>query len=436
MKPLMTASLSVIAVMTITGCDDLFDSHSIETRQQAGTSHVAVVSVIPWESIEAELTPSFEIDEKSALAQALPITQRVISQMLKSVDIKVQAAIPKPDSSGTPSSDTPPSVNPKPAALGEDGKQQEPKGELAVDPILRYQAATSLLQEVRLLNRALKHVAIKKGYKANVVRMQISLLPKRRSLGYDAYTSVSFYPENLAGGTDGQPALMVIPAIATDNLEGSSALRTLQVIRSASLSIQGILGEGTGVSAGIGGRNDKSDSASGIDLNALLTVARPSNNTLRIRLGAVHQVGNRYAMLPRTHYVTFLILTQPSVRSVRAISRTSFVDVRTGEQLHSDESRLRESLNANVLEKLSAFDYKLNEDCSALAAETKYKSLELLRLLALGHYDALRSCLQKRNGGIDIANVAERIRLTRLVSSLLELLFDSEYGDVEFDVAA
>ena len=44
------------------------------------------------------------------------------------------------------------------------------------------------------------------------------------------------------------------------------------------------------------------------DLNSVLTVARVSDNTIRVRLGAMQQAGSNYAMIPRNHNISLLMM--------------------------------------------------------------------------------------------------------------------------------
>src|SRR4030095_2771655 len=69
----------------------------------------------------------------------------------------------------------------------------------------------------------------------------------------------------------------------------------------------------------------------GRDLNSLLTVARLSENTLRIRIGAVQEATANYAMVPRNHNITLLLMVpEGSPPLMELASRTELVDADTG----------------------------------------------------------------------------------------------------------
>jgi len=72
----------------------------------------------------------------------------------------------------------------------------------------------------------------------------------------------------------------------------------------------------------------------GRDLNSLLTVARVSENTLRVRLGAMQQATADFAMVPRSHNITLIVMVPkggPPV--VQVAAKTSLVDTESGEEL-------------------------------------------------------------------------------------------------------
>jgi hypothetical protein len=88
---------------------------------------------------------------------------------------------------------------------------------------------------------------------------------------------------------------------------------------------------GFGISADLERQLEQLKSLLGRDFNSLLTVARVSDNTLRVRLGA-QSAASGYAMVPRTHNITILLLipdcdAQPVARIV---AKSEVVDIETG----------------------------------------------------------------------------------------------------------
>jgi hypothetical protein len=202
-----------------------------DTQQQAGSAHVAVMSVGSWEDYQSTLQPTFSMDEKTALNSVVPSTQllrqetqQALSLMLKlrSADLKLSEEQSKtkitdpenPDSnkdeevekssSKTETTDASGLATPKGPALGTPGSLPSRKdvldGPVDMDPFMRHAAAAALFQEVRLLNRYIRDAATRDGYRALVVRVQVNLMPAARNEPYDAYTTLSFFPPR-AGAT-------------------------------------------------------------------------------------------------------------------------------------------------------------------------------------------------------------------------------------------
>lgn len=202
------------------------------------------------------------------------------------------------------------------------------------DPMLEYTAATALFQEVQLLNRYVQNAAQKHGYQPYIVRLQLGVVPYARNQPYDVYTSLSFFPEpskplrayedvnldlnvyppKLYGAykklaaliADNQKAF-VVPLLVTDNLEGTLKSRSVDAIRQLSFAlsflVQGIAGE-----VGLEKLREDLQSVSGTDINGLLTVGQVSDNTIQVRLGAARQPSAGYAMIPRTHNISVLLM--------------------------------------------------------------------------------------------------------------------------------
>jgi hypothetical protein len=210
----------------------------------------------------------------------------------------------------------------------------------------QYQAATALYQEVQLLSRYVRHAAIRTGYQPYVVRMQVTLMPRARHQPYDAYATVSFFwtgenrsaPVTVRGGDDPAEAAVadlpevgpqVLPLLVTDNLEAGIAARDVASGRAFSLGGGGATG-----AIGLDAAQGRREEAEGLDLNSILTVARVSDNTLRVRLGAMQQGTTRFAMVPRTHSITVLVMLPPSApKSLQLLVRTVMVDAESGVEL-------------------------------------------------------------------------------------------------------
>ena len=94
------------------------------------------------------------------------------------------------------------------------------------------------------------------------------------------------------------------------------------------------------------------------DLNGLLTVARLSENTLRVRLGAMQAATADYAMVPRNHNVTLLLMVPEGAGStVQVVARTELVDTETGEELLVDTGST--AVREQLLERARRHDRRL-----------------------------------------------------------------------------
>ncbi len=209
--------------------------------------------------------------------------------------------------------DLPPSVKPTKSPLD---------GDIDRDPMTKFAAATALYQEVQLINHYVKDAALRKGMQAYVVRLQVSVLPQLRGQAYDAYAMLSFLYGKKASapvlnpyaartrGADGNPVQKtvptVIPLLVTDSLEQSAAATSTSRLRGFGLALLAMAG-GVGVSGDVARRVQTLQAVLGEESNSLLTVTKVLNNVLRVRFGAINQIGG-LAMEARNHTVTILVL--------------------------------------------------------------------------------------------------------------------------------
>lgn len=424
--------------------------------QEAGTSHVALVSVIPWSSVAGDLAPDYALKPADAVAMAVPATESIVNKLLDSFGVNLGVGLPQKSVTQTTSQQTTdgktsttgtktvtagtgtaptPTV---PSAPTQTASGLTPSAALTVtDPLLRYEAATTLYQEAKLLGKYVNFAVYQQGYAAYLVRLQIVLMPRRRNLALDAYTNVLFYPDltgyqAFVGSKETRAPIYVVPIISMDDLESGTVQRVVESMRSASLSLQGIIGT-VGVGAGVGRTSDTSGAVAGSDLNALLTVARATNNSIRIRMGAMYQGTTHYGMVPRSHYITVLLLVSKDLKRLDAVTNTSFVDAETGIALRSSRSGAegRAQIAQVADNAIAGYGFTLNRSCPALLGETdeRVRSLELVRILQLGNYRDVNACMTPAPVG-----AADYERLLRMYSALLAVEIESTAGKFEFDV--
>jgi len=224
-----------------------------------------------------------------------------------------------------------------------------------------------------------------------VVRLQVSLLPWARREPYDAYADISFFrgdfPRHrifpgdqvqetgyvrLNTGKDGAPFLnknpelsngrtsqkdvRVLPLLVTDDVEAAIEARSLDRVRQIAFALSVAI-KGVGLQSNLEKMTEQLESVSSLDYNSAFTVARVSENTLRVRFGALNQAQAQYAVIPQAHNVTLLLMVptnmvnknEISERTVRLVSRTAFIDARDGTELE-DNSQYRVEAIQKVLQ--------------------------------------------------------------------------------------
>jgi hypothetical protein len=342
----------------------------------------------------------------------------------------------------------------------------------------RYAAATALYQEVQLLSRYVRDATIRTDSVPYVVRLQVSLLPVLRGQAYDAHALVSFFsggntpvtpnlvitdasprvsesrlvnalfqqpPQPLAGNNAAAqldefnfekcPAFappMVVPLLVTDNLESAAHSRSLATIREMGLAL-GILSGNFAAGANLDSVQRSLASLVGNDVNGLLTVGRVSDNTLRVRLGAMLQAESRYAMVPRTHNVTVLLFVPRQLTKdktcppkVRLVARTEITDAVRGRTL---ESRTPAEIALRLQDV--ATRYNVTADAT---------TLERLRVLVqMNDYQQFAKALIDINPNQEPLAVRQRRNLKYAEAiwlELTELLVGSQFSPSTFELPA
>lgn len=357
LKDVLLISL-VVAVLCLTGflCVGLTEAvirfiRLFRLKQEdAGAINMAVISVGFWEKYSAALQPIFKLSEDDALNKSLPNTalfQEILKRVLStevsgSVDAKAEH-------------DNKPAI-----AQNKDSKTSPNFGKdifsrpLSNDPITQYLAATSLYQEVHLMNHCVADAAIGEEWAPYLLRLQVSLMPLRRDLALDAYSVISFFsdPSQDGGATLGngdsnndsynRRGVRVIPLLVTDNLEG--ILHASSADQVHQFALDSVANPRFSVRSALRGWIDRGQSSLHRDLNSTFTVARLCDNTIRCRFGASYQPQSRsgaYVMVPQTHSVNLLILVPNEVaespwaknRTINLCARTSMIKVKSGKEL-------------------------------------------------------------------------------------------------------
>jgi len=414
------------------------DSDRRVCRQaDAGTVHVAVLSVAPWEEYVSALQPVFQLTVDQALQDVVPQTGTLDESIFRALAASAKIALPtstqtqsatdstnagtttststSTTSSGPGDLDKVPAPPSGPASTAAANLAAASTTALGFDPMMRRWAATALYQEVQLLNRYVIDAAVPQRYRPYVVRLQITLMPSARREPYDTYATISFLSGDLSSnisysklpkatrpleagaaaallrqwvetGAAERPDTVprVVPLLVTDNLESTRHSEASEQVRQISASLL-LMAQNVGVSGGVQKQLDRIQKSLSNDFNSLLTVARLSENSVRARLGAL-QTNGRYAMIPRTHNITILLMVPEEAQSVSYISKATMQDAVDGDLLSPGRSSLFGWRFEKVIEQWVT-DYQLPNDTDAY--------IELKDLAQAGNYILFRDHLVK-----------------------------------------
>ena len=397
--------------------------------ENAGSTHIAVLSVAPWEKYRDSIQPQFNLTADGALQQVLPNTANYEEKVLNAFAFKLKLGLPN---SSSAASTVTQSVSGSDPTVTTDTTQTKTSGTtsnltfaaapttatasglpgstlgntLGFDPMLKYWAASALYQEVQLLNRYVKEAAISEDYAAYIVRLQVSFQPLKRNEPYDVYSTISFFsgdfPPHIAYDKEEKPYnvpsaqslinclsagrkctcqdkcqcptptlpgwtgatstshVRILPLLVTDNVETALESHSLERITQLALALQATI-NGAGAGADIQNVHDKLQSSLSHKFNSQFTVARASENTLRVRFGAAQQGTAKFAAIPQTHNVSLLIMLPKKdggddltlkKRLVHLVSKMSMVNAETGKELYFNEHFLADKAKV-ALEKMA-----------------------------------------------------------------------------------
>jgi hypothetical protein len=512
------------ALSFLTGCcgsDSLFHSTRVERQDEAGSTYTAVLSIAPWDRYRDALQPTFKLGADDALKIVVPDSMALEEKTVDALVAKAKVALPMSDTSSTqtitrqtgkPLSET--STVTQSTSPGDASKitfEASPSAGMSAgslppstsvlstplgeDPMLRYWVATALYQEVQLLDRYVKDAAISEKYYPYLLRTQVTLMPRRRDLPYDAYATISFFDGEFNGdvpllrsfvsvedvtqrlrkveyagksssdfsqslvdmvgqaphisaadpgekyvATDSlnqalkeraatfkdsadlnkampdilssaraltsasktASAPVIVPLLVTDDLEAAIQSKSVDQIRQLALALAASI-HGVGVEGDLQKMDEQLRTVLGRDFNSTFTIARASDNTVRMRFGASLQAQSHYAMIPQAHNVTLLVLVPKAYVDgehsplLRLVSKTNFLDAECGcelktwsrdEIVHERDAVLTKYLGETagvdgdqLLQLADVNDY--DGFATALKSKTRYPETLWLELISL-----------------------------------------------------
>jgi hypothetical protein len=386
-------------------------------QMDAGSAHVAVLAVAPWEDYVSQMQVDLSVSKEDALDLALPVTSTHEETVINALVVALKAALPTSltsksevskteNGTTTTSSETKKEEKPgdiskapdagegfKPTATKEKAKISDKPP--AFDPVMRRLNALALFQEAKLLSLRIVDTAVPNDYTPFMLSLQITLMPNARREPYDAYTTVTFLPArpqqmSEAYGTrtyDSSEIIRIVPLLVTDNMESTRRADLSQTIRDLSLAAAAMTGNAS-LTASVRKQFDRTVKTESSDFNSLMTVARLSDNSLRVRLGALR--GNdHYSVAPRTHNITLLVMVPNELINARQeltyVARTQFVDAVHGKPLGTGTTGMFGWRYENVVDEWIR-DYELPKDIGYYP--------ELMSLAQAADYAGFRKHLQ------------------------------------------
>lgn len=339
-----------------------------ERRQDdIATVQVAVQSIAPFEDYIDSLQPHFPKSEKDALDEAVAQTRTQdteemtalrLALALRGPEITTNSEKKTTEEDGVVKTTATTTRTSQPGVLSDATAPDAvtrtltatlPEGGVAIEPSIKYAAATALIQRLALLSSYVRDAAVRTHTKPYLVRMLVTVLPSAATRGYDAYTTVSFFSTekdleaeavlNRVAASElardsrlqhkqspNDPAFKLnvdvlddaanvrcddrpieaIPLLVTDTVSSSLHSDTLERIREVTAAAQAIASNAR-IGFGLRSQHDRIDKTLARNINGVMTVSRVAQNSIEVRLGAMF--GNRDdALVPRTYDVTALLL--------------------------------------------------------------------------------------------------------------------------------
>lgn len=372
---------------------------------EAGSVHISVIAVTPWNEIKTKLRPNLQIDTKTLREQAIPVTFTVLDKYLEI--LRLQAALApgtvkttsisstavetgKDDIFKSSSTTTKAPGEPRATTVGESiapgaTAAGSVAGATAINSSLTARAMASFIQDVQALNAEVDAAAKRTGYVPYLMRIQVSVMPRRRHLGYDVYSNLSFFGYKGSfdpatgsalkrSATSGTP--FIVPLLSSDSIETAQRSQSIEALKDVGIALDLIKGVG---SAGIaaGSQRDRQQALQGLDVNSVLTMGRISDNTLRVRFGAAFDPGGGFAVHPRTNTISVLVFFPKDAQLSRVVSRNSWTHVLDGTVLEPGEQTYESRLQA-IASQWTNLGLSINQlkAVDELALEGNYAAFE------------------------------------------------------------
>ncbi len=302
MKCLQRNALLLLCVGTVVGCAHRPAVLDAQRRDDVGGVFVSVSSAAPLGDYLRTLGVDFSLSPAEALEIAVPVSQ---SSLFKAVDalrgaVAVNRSVAAAPTAPTATVPVAASDGALPAlSLGGFPSDRQ----IGIDPVLRYQAATRLVSEVKMLGRALRNAPFDPlTEQAHLVQFNVTVMPHHDAAPYDAYVDLSVVPP--ASG------VRLIPALLNDSVELTQQQWAKNSVRAFNVATTTVFGAIAGA-LGLNYTNNQLEEVAGYSLNAVTNVGRSGDASLRIRIGAQNQgrYGQRF-LTARTHNIYVVVISK------------------------------------------------------------------------------------------------------------------------------
>jgi hypothetical protein len=489
-------------------------SYESKSRQEAAAIAISATA-IPWSSISSAFEPNFTISGDAAVSDVAPVVSRIQEQVLDELAFSAQLGIGRAASLSQPAG-----KSEKPSAKTSDdtdstadgsqkgetttsspsspsssngstkGSAQPSKGSAqpsatstsdpTLDPILKYQAALALYQEVQLLNNEIQRIAARNCYAPFMVHIKVAILPYKQQLPYDLHARIAFFGKvapgagaqsgfggqmnsastsaesaplgsSLFGSSPGytentqtcdddrgrQLMPEVVPILVTDDVERAVKSKTLETARELALALN-LLAPAASAGAALHDLQQSLSSNLGQQINSRLTVTRQANNTLYARIGAAEDPTSGLNLIGQTYDISALLLVpklyfermgpyQSQVAELQVITYSELRNPRTGESLPDTQKSAEELSTTSIEDALQDVNQSWAANWKTLTQQDKSKadaiSNELLLGIQRSDFTLFSAALQQAGA---VPNDDDRYRT--VWTRLTQLLSDTAYG--------
>jgi hypothetical protein len=289
---------AIAVSIAVTGCASRPSPLDASKAQEIGETHIAVVAAAPLNEYIKTLRVGYELSPADALSMAIPVSQVSLMRYAKSQTLSAAIArstVATPTTPTLPSSDevTPPATS-LDGAFPADEK-------LSIDPVLRYQAATRLLAEVKMMDRTLRDTPYDPTKEqAHLLQLNISVMPFHDAAPYDVFAKI-------IAKTMGA---RLIPVLVNDSYE----LTQQQLAKSNARAFN--LATTTGFSAiagalGFNYANNKLEEMAGYGMAGIVSVGGSQQNAVTVRIGAQSSGSGAQRYLAARSYNVFVLAITP-----------------------------------------------------------------------------------------------------------------------------